>query len=181
MQAYSDYSIRFISSGESIEKVADILSNAFENDSFIFDKDKFIRSRYLRVERSHNVVYLQGITEIAGKIASVSFDSNFVISGIVNASESSGEYMNFAISYAEGELIERSSFWYREPDDYIDDMSYEEYLEEYCDEDEVEITEEDFRNMQNGWFIVETPEGDKVMEKVPMDQNRTIIIQKQEL
>ena len=161
MQAYSDYSIRFISSGESIEKVADILSNAFENDSFIFDKDKFIRSRYLRVERSHNVVYLQDITEIARKI--------------------SGEYMNFAISYAEGELIERSSFWYREPDDYIDDMSYEEYLEEYCDEDEVEITEEDFRNMQNGWFIVETPEGDKVMEKVPMDQNRTIIIQKQEL
>ena len=44
-----------------------------------------------------------------------------------------------------------------------------------------EITEEDFRNMQNGWFIVETPECDKVMEKVPMDQNRTIIIQKQEL
>lgn len=49
--------------------------------------------------------------------------------------------------------------------------------EEFCEESFDEYSEEDFKKMQNGWYMVETREGTVMMETVPLDQVEKIKIE----
>lgn len=171
MHAHSDYKIEIYGADEEVANVAEVLANAFEKDEFFrFDKTDFIRDGVLNVEETYKVVFLEDITALALEMAKAAMGSTFTIEGVIDISESAGEYMNFLISYTEGELEEKSSCWYMYPDSDLEDMTYEEYCEDYGDD----YSEDDFEKMKKGWFIVETKKGDILMETVPLDQVRSI-------
>lgn len=171
MHAHSDYKIEIYGADEEVANVAEVLANAFEKDEFFrFDKTDFIRDGVLNVEETYKVVFLEDITALALEMAKAAMGSTFTIEGVIDTSESAGEYMNFLISYTEGELEEKSSCWYMYPDSDLEDMTYEEYCEDYGDD----YSEDDFEKMKKGWFIVETKKGDILMETVPLDQVRSI-------
>ena len=174
MHAHSDYKIEIYGADEEVAAVAEVLANAFEKDAFFrFDKADFIRDGILNVEETYAVVFLEDITALALEMAKVAMASTFTIEGVIDTSESAGEYMNFLICYTEGELEEKSSCWYMYPDGDLEDMTYEEYCEDYGDD----YSEEDFEKMKKGWFIVETSKGDVMMATVPLDQVRTIKVE----
>lgn len=171
MHAHSDYKIEIYGADEEVANVAEVLANAFEKDEFFrFDKTDFIRDGVLNVEETYKVVFLEDITALALEMAKAAMGSTFTIEGFIDTSESAGEYMDFLISYTEGELEEKSSCWYMYPDSDLEDMTYEEYCEDYGDD----YSEDDFEKMKKGWFIVETKKGDILMETVPLDQVRSI-------
>ena len=184
MHAHSDYKI--VIRGNEAEKtaIAEILAKAFEGGEFFkLNKDDVIKGRIINVEETYDVVFLEDITNMALEMAKAAIGSEFSIEGVIDTSESAGEYMNFKISYSHGRLEERSSFWYAYPNDGLEDMSYEEYCEEFGfkedDEDdyEVDYSEDDFEKMKKGWFIVETNKGDVMMATVPLDQIRIIEVE----
>lgn len=173
MHAHSDYTIEVKGTPEEKTVLADMLFEIFKDESYNkFEKDDFIDGGVLNIEDTYEVVMLEDITNMAVEMAKKASDATFTIEGVVDTSESAGEYMDFTIFYANGEVEERSSDWYMYPESDIEDMTYEEYLEEYDEE----YSEEDFKRMQQGWFIVETMGGDTVMETVPQNKIRTIHI-----
>ena len=173
MHAHSDYTIEIKGTHEEKNILADMLYEVFKDEIFNkFKKEELIESGKLNIEGTYEVVMLEDINNMAIEMAKKASASSFTIEGVVDTSESAGEYMDFSISYANGEVVERSSDWYMYPESDLEDMTYEEYLEEYDEE----YSEEDFNRMQQGWFIVETPGKDTVMETVPLDKIRTIAI-----
>lgn len=173
MHAHSDYTIEVKGTPEEKTVLADMLFEIFKDESYNkFEKDDFIDGGVLNIEDTYEVVMLEDITNMAVEMAKKASGATFTIEGVVDTSESAGEYMDFTISYANGEVEERSSDWYMYPESDLEDMTYEEYLEEYDEE----YSEEDFERMQQGWFIVETMGGDTVMETVPQNKIRTIHI-----
>lgn len=173
MHAHSDYTIEIKGTHEEKNILADMLYEVFKDEIFNkFEKEELIESGKLNIEGTYEVVMLEDITNMAIEMAKKAPGSSFTIEGVVDTSESAGEYMDFSISYANGEVIERSSDWYMYPESDLEDMTYEEYLEEY-DED---YSEDDFNKMQKGWFIVETPGKDTVMENVPLSNVRAITV-----
>ena len=181
MHAKSNYKIVIHGSEAEKTAIAEILAKAFERgEGFKLNKSDVIKGRNIDVKETYDVVLLEDITNMALEMAKVASGSTFSIEGVIDTSESAGEYMNFKISYSHGKLEERSSFWYGYPNGGLEDMSYEEYCEEYGfkydDEDdyEVDYSEDDFEKMKKGWFIVETNKGNVMMETVPLDHIRRI-------
>ena len=171
MHAHSDYTIEVKGTHEEKTVLADMLFEIFKDESYnIFEKDVFIDCGVLNIEETYEVVRLEDITNMAVEMAKKAYGATFTIEGVVDTSESAGEYMDFTVSYANGEVEEKSSDWYMYPESDLEDMTYEEYLDEYDEK----YSEEDFERMQQGWFIVETMGGDTVMETVPQNKNRTI-------
>lgn len=169
MHAHSDYKIEITSGKDNVAAVAELLADSFGNDEF--NKEDFIQNCAVYIKETYNVVYVEDITDLATAMATIAPKSAFTIEGVVDTSESAGEYMNFLITYADGELKEHSSNWYMYPDELVQFMTYEEYCDDYGDE----YTEDDFEKMQKGWFIVEKSLFEnELMESVPLDQVRII-------
>ena len=132
----------------------------------------------IEVEEEYSLVWLENITnDLAVNMAKTAPELKFTIEGVVDTSESAGEYMDFSIAYSDGEIIEKSSCWYvmLYMDDYED---YEEFCEEYCDDDEEPLySEEEFEKFQEemDWFILESGDG-AIVDTVPLDNVRKIKI-----
>lgn len=173
MHAHSDYKIEIKGTEEEKRILSDMLYEIFKDESYNrFEKKELIDRGMLNIEDTYEVVMLEDITNMAIEMAKKTSGASFRIEGVVDTSESAGEYMDFSISYTNGEVIEKSSDWYMYPESDLEDMTYEEYLEEYDEE----YSEEDFNRMQQGWFIVETIGGDTIMETVPLDKIRAFSV-----
>lgn len=174
MHAHSNYKIKISGTKEELNAVAEVLINAFKDESRNnVDKDEFISNGLLKIDETYEVTFLEDITNMAVEMAKAAIGTTFTIDGVIDTSESAGEYMDFMVSYEQGELEEKSSWWYMYPDSFLQNMTYEEYCEDYGDD----YSEEDFEKMQKGWFIVEAREGDVMMAFVPLDQVRTIKVE----
>ena len=174
MHGHSNYRITINGTEDEKVAIAEILGKAFERGEFFkLNKDDVIQDGIINVREPYDVVFLEDITNMALEMARAAIGSSFTIKGVIDTSESAGEYMDFVISYSGGELEEKSSWWYMYPDSCLEDMSYEEYCEDYGED----YSEEDFEKMKMGWFIVETRKGDVMMATVPLDQVRTIKVE----
>lgn len=123
-------------------------------------------------------MWLENITnDLALNIAKSAPALKFTIEGVVDSSESAGEYMDFAISYKDGEITEKSSCWYimMSMDDFEE---YEEFCEEYCDDDgEPLYSEEEFNEFQElmECFVLDSGDG-AIVDTVPLEYVRRIHI-----
>lgn len=93
---------------------------------------------------------------------------SFEISGVVDASESYGENMNFFIRYENGALSVQTSCWYRTLDAY-EFSDYENFCEVYDG-----YSKEEFEKLRRcPHFILDSGEGEVVTE-VPLDDPKVI-------
>ena len=165
MHAHSDYEIRIKGTKEEKNAVAEILGDTFKDDWHnSVNKEEFVDSGLLIIKDTYEVVFLEDITGMAIKMAKAAPGSSFSIKGVVDTSESAGEYMDIEITYSDSELTEKSSDWYMYPISEAEEMSYEEYCEEWGEE----YSEEDYEKMRQGWFIVETRPEFTMMQTVPL-------------
>ena len=171
MHGHSDYKIAITGTEQELAAIAEVLSNVFKEETRnSVNKDEVISSGIVNIDETYEVTFLDDITNMALEMAKAATGSAFTIEGVIDTSESAGEYMNFKICYSQGELEEASSCWYMYPDSCLEEMTYEEYCDDYGDD----YSEEDFEKMKMGWFIVETQKGVVMMATVPLDQVRRI-------
>ena len=171
MHAHSTYTIKFKGTPEDIKKVLPVINEKLE-----YDLEDVVEE--IEVEEEYSLVWLENITnDLAVNIAKTAPKLKFTIDGVVDTSESAGEYMDFAISYNDGEITEKSSCWYVMM--FMDDFEeYEEFCEEYCDDDgEPLYSEEEFEKFKEhmDWFVLESGDG-AIVDTVPLDDIRKIKI-----
>lgn len=106
MHIYSNYKICFYGEQEDIRNVLPIIKETLEFEvSGVPDE--------IEIEYDHKLVMVDSITaDLAIKIAKKSPALTFTIDGIVDASEGSGECMDFSIAYSDGVIYEASSDWH---------------------------------------------------------------------
>lgn len=173
MGTNTSMTVEIFGSEQEISNIADVMQSAFsEERSYVkIDKNEMVNTGLLQIKFTYKFRLVEHITDLAEKMAQAARGSIFTLSGVIDDSESAGEYMNYKISYGDGEIEERSSNWYMYPAGMLDEMTYEEFCENYGDE----YTKDDFEKMQQGWFIVETSRtGITMMPSVPLDQVRTL-------
>ena len=169
MHAYSTYTIKFDGKADNIKKVLPIINEKLKyNIIDVVEK--------IEVKEEHSLVWLENITnDLALNIAKASPELKFTIEGVVDTSESAGEYMNFVISYDDGEITEKSSCWYVMM--FMDNFDeYEEFCEAYYDDDgEPLYSEEEFEKFKENmyWFILESGDG-AIVDSIPLENIRKI-------
>ena len=171
MHAHSTYTIKFNGTPEDIKKVLPVINEKLE-----YDLEDVVEE--IEVEEEYSLVWLENITnDLAVNMAKIAPELKFTIEGVVDTSESAGEYMDFAISYIDGEITEKSSCWYVMM--FMDDFEeYEEFCEEYCDDDgEPLYSEEEFEKFKEhmDWFVLESGDG-AIVDAVPLEDIRKIKI-----
>ena len=102
MHASSNFVILLDGKKKDREAVAKMLSEyldeAESNKKFVF-------------EETYEVVWLEDIVSLCEEMANTAPDIKFVVSGYVDCSENSGEFMDFGIIYKNGKLTTYSSDW----------------------------------------------------------------------
>jgi len=172
MHAHSDYTIKIKGNNDEKTAVAEAINQHLRGE-YGFDKEGI-----MEVEDTYEVVWLEELQSMAVEMAKAAKGCEFTIEGVVDTSESAGEYMDFKIQYNEGTLASDNSCW------YLDD-STETYGNDYrtfCKEREYEegeepITQEEFEDIVNNHFgylfTLESGDGDIVFE-VPLAKHEVI-------
>mgnify|MGYP003301841204 CR=1 FL=1 len=171
MNAYSTYTIKFQGKDDDIKKVLPVIEEQLEYEVEGVPTE-------IQIEEEYNLVWLEDITsDLAVKMAKTAPDLAFTIEGVVDTSESAGEYMDFSISYCNGKLTEASSCWYVML--YMDDYDeYEDFCEEYCDDEGNPLySEEKYEELKEEYdlFVLDSGDGD-IVTNVPLDNIRVIKI-----
>lgn len=162
MHAYSTYTIKLDGSTEDIKKATAVLAVAFDDDSMVGQNP-------VEIEETCQIVWVHDVVRLAELMVKNAPDiSFFIISGIVDTSESAGEYMNFVIKYENGSLTVQSSCWYLIL--YADEFDdYDEFCEVYDGYSEDEF--EELRKCTH--YVLDSGSGDIVTE-VPLDDPEVI-------
>lgn len=106
MHVYSNYTISFYGEQEDIRNVLPIIKETFGYEASDV-------SDVIEIEYDHKLVLVECITaDLAMKIAKKAPNLTFTIDGVVDASEGSGECMDFSIAYSDGVIYEASSNWH---------------------------------------------------------------------
>lgn len=141
----------------------------------VITDEAFDEGAEIEIEETYKCVDIDEITELAINMAKAAPDSSFEMSGVIDTSESAGEFMDFAFAYKSGAITRQSSDWYMETciEDYD---SYEDFIDEW--EDEVgDLSEERFEALKDKnefVFFVETRDGIVIMSEVPLSHVDTI-------
>ena len=124
MNAFSNYTIELVGTDEAIKKATAVLARAFDDESMC-GKNR------IEIEETYQFVWVEDVAKLAElMVKNAPTISGFTISGTVDTSESSGEYMDFIIKYENESLSVQSSCWYLIFDaDEFDD--YDEFCEVY--------------------------------------------------
>ena len=147
MGVHSTYTIFVKTNGNAISKMADAFDKAFgsEQQSSV---DAFRSSATeandpvnvgLSINDTYQVVYVEDITELVKTLAQIENDSWIVAEGSVDSSELGGEYMDFEIQYADGEIEEKTTEWYCDLD--AEQFDYEDFCDEFGDYSEEQYEE----------------------------------------
>ena len=157
MHASSNLVALFKGSDDDRRKAYKKLQNDFD--------ESFEDGVRLVIEETYEVVWLEDIATVFVRIAKQIPELDFVVSGYVDCSENSGEFMDFGIIYQNGRLEIYSSDWEGYDDvDFDDDGDaddcygrYDRFLE--LAEMDVEDTESSFQEMcqmikEKDWFAI---------------------------
>lgn len=159
MGAWSTYSIKFNGKKESVKMVTELLSSLFGAHLKIKEENE------VAVNEERKYVWVEDISnQLAVEMVKAASDVEFVIQGTVDTSEQAGEYMDFIIEYKNQKLTERSSCWYVENIEGIED-----FFEESDDWDEKEIEDNFERFMELGKYILDSGDGE-IVDEVPLDE-----------
>lgn len=106
MHIYSNYTISFYGEQKDIRNILSIIKETLECEvSGVPD--------VIEIEYDHKLIMVDSITaDLAIPIAKKAPELTFTIDGIVDASEGSGECMDFSIAYSNGVIYEASSDWH---------------------------------------------------------------------
>jgi hypothetical protein len=158
MHAYTSYNITINGGEEAIHAIGNVLTDT------ITDVD-FDIGNVIEIEDTYDCVFDEEVCALAKAMAKAAPDANFVMEGVIDTSESAGEYMDFRMELVDGKLTAAFSVWYREA--YMDD--FEDY-EEFC-ECVMECTEEEYDKFceQEFIFILQKFDGDVVVAEVPLE------------
>ena len=168
MHACSDLRFKFTGEDSDVEKVKSFLEDRFETD--VDGNDNFDAI----VEETYECVWLESIIDLAIEIIKLTPKLGFVLSGVIDTSESAGEYMDYEIRYEDGKLVSRNSCWYLT----IDVLGYDSF-EQFCEYHDDCCSEDDYqRGIANGGelFILDSGDGDVVTE-VPLSDVEEIDIE----
>ena len=86
-----------------------------------FSEEEFEDDKKLIFEETYELVWFHDIVDEFAKIAKEAPDMNFAVSGYVDCSENSGEFMDFGIIYKGGVMVSYSSDW-----EGYDDVEFDE-------------------------------------------------------
>ena len=86
-----------------------------------FSEDGFEDDKKLIFEETYEIVWLDDIIDAFAKIVAKAPNLNFAVSGYVDCSENSGEFMDFGIICKEGVMTVYSSDW-----EGYDDVEFDE-------------------------------------------------------
>lgn len=170
-----------------------ILDSAADSEKFArvlmqyLDDEIVIRDNAIEVDETYRVYHISGVKELFEKVVEGVDGIPFSGTGVIDTSESAGEYMDFAVKSDGKTLTVSYSGWYIifYGTDY-DDMEEDE-LQEYVAGNFPEKSYEDFVKLRDKWTQqyesaengeAEYPEyyeyeGD-IIEKVPLDNTDVI-------
>lgn len=86
-----------------------------------FSEEEFADDKKIVFEETYEIVWLEDIIEEFAKMAKIASNLNFAVSGHVDCSENSGEFMDFGIICKDGAMTVYSSGW-----DGYDDVKFDE-------------------------------------------------------
>lgn len=143
MHAYSNYVIAFKGSKSAKAKATRVLSEKIGDD-------EALELDVVQVEENYEVVWFEDLVEMATEMAKAAPSVKFAMRGYVDCTESCGEFVPFAITYADKNLIARGTSWICDYD----------RLDQLDDEILCEISDDD---ITNGFFedLLEAIDGDK--------------------
>ena len=171
MHAHSNYTIKFKGEPDDIKKALSIIKEKL-------DIDVSGTTDTVEIIEEYTLVWVENITEdLALTIAKTSPELTFTVKGVVDASESAGEYMDFSISYIDGKLTEETSCWYIIIEMYPD-IKYEDFCDDYCDQEGNPLcSEEEYEELKDNEevFVLESGNG-KIVTKVTLSDIREIEI-----
>ena len=144
MHAHTRYKIEITGKEAEIYKVAKLLSDTFLGDTLHIQKDD--DTIKIELNDSYSVVFKEDIVKLAKDMAKIGRDVTFRLTGVIDTSESAGEYMDFDITYDGYVLTLKFTDWYLDLD-VRSYESYEEFLEDT--EHEIEISKEYYEELLN--------------------------------
>lgn len=152
---------------EELDKMAEVLAGSLSDDFEGENRETFLGSRKCQIDGTYRVVWLEDIVDLCARMAKSALNCEFSVSGTVDCSETSGEFMDFSISYQNRMLTVSSSEWYYEV--WLGEFeSYSEYLDEYGDDSDC-ISEDDFeRLMENEFCFRLEDENNSYVDVVPL-------------
>ena len=140
------------------------------------------QEEFFEIEDCYACVWLEDIQVLAAKMARLAPNASFDLDGVVDSSESAGEYMDFSITYASGKLTSSSSAWYlHSGNGYFLDCypNYEEFNEEFWNEDKdcPLYTEEEYTKFRTWYELFFIGDGYKtITSSVPLEFTEEINI-----
>lgn len=183
MHAYSRFTVHLTATESDIQNIHAAIAKKLEWDEDVdfeeditSDPDAELQTQHFDIEDDYNCAYLEDVEELAAAMALKAPSATFQLDGVIDTSESAGEYMDFLIVYQDGKLTSRSSCWYlQDSHDYFMDCypDYETFSEEFWDNDndQPKYTEEEYDEACNwDWvFFLNSGHGDMV-SNVPLEE-----------
>ena len=157
MHAHTDYTIQIHGDDAAVQAIGAVLTATITDVEFDVEPTTII-------EETYDCVFEDEVVALAQAMAKAAPQASFVMTGIIDTSESAGEYMDFRIELAGGKLTAAFSDWY-----LSDWMGNFEDYEDFCD-CVMECTEEEYE-VYCGYeflFTLETDEGNVYTDHVPL-------------
>lgn len=177
MHAHSSYRITIDSSGDIAKKAFSFVVSKFsksESDTEI----TIDNNNVIVINDTYDYVFLDEIVDFAKGLNKFLEGILFRIEGMIDTSESAGEYMDFKIQ-AEGKKITvLSSPWYT-----VEDINEYECAEEFNDEFDMELSEKKFKKLlkdcKGGPVFILEGEDDSVdvVTEVPLSDMKEIPVE----
>lgn len=165
MGKFSSYTIEFTGTVEDIDVAKEAVLGILGDYCLETAEDK------IEVQEEYELVWVEVIAnELAVPLAEEAPNLEFVISGVVDTSESAGEYMDFLIEYRNRKMTVRTSDWYRRvcADFY---NSYEAFCADFHDKEGTALcTEVQYQKFRKDrlWYALERDEEECLVQKVPL-------------
>lgn len=159
MHAHTDYKITINGSEDAVQKIGQVLKSTITDVEFDV-------GAIINIDETYKCVFEDEVCELATNMAKVAPDAGFVMEGVIDTSESAGEYKNFRFELSGGKLCGQFSDWYTQ--DWME--SFEDY-EDFTDCIEYEnVTEEEYNKFKTYEFLftLETENGDIFSDHVPL-------------
>lgn len=185
MHASTNMTIKITASSEGLEKIARLIEDTFGDDYFSHGAkaENVIKTNEAIIEENYEIVWVDDVVNFVLDMARLEPECKLSVKGNVDCSESSGEYQDFVIEYADGEAKCKFSDWYTTIDmDECD--SYEEFCE-YNDlwEDEKEgrhtFSEEQYEEYKKHECMYVLSEGETIVTEVPLPYEESARLEEQ--
>ena len=157
MHAHTGYDIVINGNEKEIDAIGDVLLET------ITDAD-FDVGATITIDETYDCVFEDDICELAKEMARAAGTASFEMSGVIDTSESAGEYMDFRFEFTNGRLTAAFSDWY-----LSNCMECIENYEDFC-EFVMDCTEEEYKTYCEYEFLytIETSEGEVYSDHVPL-------------